>query len=65
MEWLNSTKMCTEFHNQVIEIGNRLAKKYPNIPESTIRQDCETRFQSLVTSVFNQMRTNAQQYNSL
>lgn len=51
----------TEFHNQTIEIENRLAKKYPNIPESTIRQDCETRFQSLVTSVFNQMRNNGQQ----
>ena len=51
----------TEFHGQIIEIENRLAKKYPNIPETTIRQDCETRFQSLVTSVFNQMRTNAQQ----
>ena len=51
----------TEFHDQIIEIENRLTKKYPNIPESTIRQDCETRFQSLVTSVFNQMRTNAQQ----
>ena len=51
----------TEFHGQIIEIESRLAKKYPNIPETTIRQDCETRFQSLVTSVFNQMRTNAQQ----
>ena len=51
----------TEFHDQIIEIENRLAKKYPNIPETTIRQDCEPRFQSLVTSVFNQMRTNAQQ----
>ena len=50
----------TEFHNQTIEIGNRLAKKYPNIPESTIRQDCETRFQSLVSSVFIQMRNNGQ-----
>ena len=56
--WASAT---TEFHDQTIEIGNRLAKKYPNIPETTIRQDCETRFQSLVTSVFNQMRTNAQQ----
>ena len=50
----------TEFHNQTIEIGNRLAKKYPNIPESTIRQDCETRFQSLVSSAFIQMRNNGQ-----
>ena len=40
--------------------ANRLAKKYPNIPESTIRQDCETRFQSLVSSVFIQMRNNGQ-----
>lgn len=51
----------TEFHNQAIGIGDRLVKKYPNIPESTIRQDCESRFQSLVSSVFNQMRTNGQQ----
>ena len=50
----------TEFQNQTIEIENRLAKKYPNIPESTIRQDCETRFQSLVSSVFIQMRNNGQ-----
>ena len=50
----------TEFHDQIIEIENRLAKKYPNIPESTIRQDCETRFQSLVSSAFIQMRNNGQ-----
>lgn len=50
----------TEFHNQAIGIGDRLVKKYPNIPESTIRQDCESRFQSLVSSVFNQMRNNGQ-----
>ena len=51
----------TEFRNQAVGIGDRLVKKYPNIPESTIRQDCESRFQSLVSFVFNQMRTNAQQ----
>lgn len=50
-----------EFHNQAIGIGDRLVKKYPNIPESTIRQDCESRFQSLVSFVFNQMRNNGQQ----
>lgn len=50
----------TEFHNQAIGIGDRLVKKYPNIPESTIRQDCESRFQSLVSFVFNQMRNNGQ-----
>ena len=51
----------TEFHNQTIQIGNRLVKKHPNIPESAIRQDVESRFQSIVSFVFNQMRANAQQ----
>ena len=46
----------TEFHNQTIQIADRLAKKYPNIPETTIRLESESRFQSLVSSVFNQMR---------
>ena len=56
--WADAT---TEFHRQTIQIEDRLTKKYPNISEATIRQDCETRFQSLISSVFNQMRTNAQQ----
>lgn len=51
----------TEFHNQTVQIADRLAKQYPNIPESTIRQETESRFQSLTTSVFNQMRQNAKQ----
>ena len=55
--WADAT---TEFHRQTIQIEDRLTKKYSNISETTIRQDCETRFQSLVSSVFNQMRTNAQ-----
>lgn len=55
--WMDAS---TEFHNQTLQIANRLIKNYPNIPESTIRQDCENRFQSLVSSVFNQMRANAQ-----
>ena len=46
----------TEFHNQTIQIGNRLTVRYPDIPESTIRQDIEQRFQNLVSYVFNQMR---------
>ena len=50
----------TAFHDQVVQIGDRLVKKYPNIPESFIRQETEMRFQGLVTYVFNQMRTNAQ-----
>lgn len=48
----------TEFHNQTTQIADRLAKKYPNIPETTIRQESESRFQSLVSSIFNQMRNN-------
>ena len=51
----------TDFHNQTAQIADRLAKQYPNIPESTIRQETESRFQSLTTSVFNQMRHNAKQ----
>ena len=51
----------TDFHDQVVQIGDRLVKKYPTIPESFIRQETEMRFQGLVTYVFNQMRTNAQQ----
>ena len=53
--WADATM---SFHNQTLQIANRLIKKYPNIPESTIRQDCENHFQSLVSSVFNQMRQN-------
>ena len=49
----------TEFHNQTIQIGDRLIKKYPSIPETTIRQETEMRFQSLVSHVFNLMRENA------
>ncbi|MBR2203877.1 MAG: protein kinase [Prevotella sp.] len=56
--WADAT---TSFHNHTLQIANRLSEKYPNIPESAIRQDCETRFQSLVSSVFNQMRNNARQ----
>lgn len=55
--WMDAS---TEFHNQTLQIANRLIKNYPNIPESTIRQDCENHFQSLVSCVFNQMRANAQ-----
>lgn len=49
-----------KFHNQVVEIGNRLVKKYPNIPESIIRQETEMRFQGLVGYTFNKMRENGQ-----
>ena len=51
----------TEFNNQTHQIADHLIKKYPNIPETTIRQETESRFQSLVSSVFNQMRQNGKQ----
>ena len=54
--WADSS---TAFHNQTIQIGDRLIKKYPSIPETTIRQETEMRFQSLVSHVFNLMRENA------
>ena len=54
--WADSS---TEFHNQTNQIGDRLIKKYPSIPEATIRQETEMRFQSLVSHVFNLMRENA------
>ena len=53
--WADASK---KFHNQTIQIADRLIKEYPNIPETTIRQETESRFQSLVSSVFNQMREN-------
>ena len=55
------TNVSTEFHNQTVQIGERLIKKYPSIPETTIRQETESRFQSLVSSVFTQMRNNGKQ----
>ena len=51
----------TEFHNQTAQVAERLAKKYPSIPETTIRQETEMRFQSLASHVFSQMRENAKQ----
>ena len=51
----------TAFHDQTLQIGDCLVEEYPAIPESTIRQEVEQRFQSLVSYVFNQMRQNGQQ----
>ena len=56
--WANAS---TEFHNQTIQISERLIKKYPSIPETSIRQETESRFQSLVSSVFTQMRQNSKE----
>ena len=56
--WTNASM---DFHNQTVQIGERLIKKYPSIPETTIRQETEARFQSLVSSVFTQMRQNSKE----
>ena len=52
----------TEFHNQIIQIGDQLAEKYPTISESVIRQEAEGRFQALVSYVFNKMRENGDKF---
>lgn len=57
------TDASTDFHNQTIQIADRLAKEYPKIPETTIRQEAESRFQSLVSYVFNKMRESGQETN--
>lgn len=57
--WADSS---TEFHNQIVQIADMLTKKYPNIPESTIREDAERRFLSLVSYVFNKMRANGEDH---
>lgn len=54
------TDTSTEFYHQTTQIVNRLVEKYPDIPESIIRQDVESRFQNLVAYVFNKMRENGQ-----
>lgn len=50
--------VSTEFRDQTLQIGDRLVEKYPNIPESLIRQEVEQKFMSLVSYVFNRMREN-------
>lgn len=52
----------TEFHNQTMQMSSQLAEKYPTISESIIRQESESRFQSLVSYVFNKMRENGDKY---
>jgi serine/threonine protein kinase len=49
-----------EFHRRVNQIGDKLVKKYPSIPETVIRQDLESRFQNLVGYVFGRMRENGE-----
>lgn len=57
-QWTNAS---TEFHSQTLQIVEQLARKYPQVPEATIRQKIESQFQNLVASVFNKMRENGSQ----
>lgn len=54
-------EVSEDFHRRVNQIGDKLAKKYPGIPETDIRQDIESRFQNLVGYVFGRMRENGEQ----
>lgn len=51
-------EVTNDFHYRVNQIGDKLVNKYPNIPETEIRQDIENQFQSLVAYVFGRMREN-------
>jgi serine/threonine protein kinase len=53
-------KASSEFHAQVLQTAADLSYKYPDIPESVVMELVESRFQSLVTYVFNRMRENGQ-----
>ena len=54
-------EVSEDFHRRVNQIGDKLAKKYPGIPETDIRQDIESRFQNLVGYVFGRMRENGEE----
>lgn len=51
-------KQTSEFHAQALQVAADLSQKYADIPESVIMQHVESRFQSLVSYVFNCMREN-------
>lgn len=46
------------FHAQTLQLAADLSREYPNIPESVVMQQAESRFQSLTGYVFNRMREN-------
>lgn len=54
-------KVTTDFHSQTVQIADQLVQKYPQVPESSIRQEIESQFQNLVAYVFNKMRENGSQ----
>ena len=55
------SKVSTDFHSQTVQIADQLVQKYPQVPESFIRQEIESQFQTLVAYVFNKMRENGSQ----
>ncbi len=55
------SKVSTDFHSQTVQIADQLVQKYPQVPESSIRQEIESQFQNLVAYVFNKMRENGSQ----
>lgn len=57
-------KQTSEFHTHALQIAADLSRKYPNIPESVVIERVESRFQNLVSYVFNKMRQNGQQQKS-
>lgn len=54
-------KQTSQFHAQALQAAALLSKEYPDIPESVIIQQVETRFQTLVGYVFKRMRENGKQ----
>lgn len=55
------SKVSTDYHSQTVQIADQLVQKYPQVPESSIRQEIESQFQNLVAYVFNKMRENGSQ----
>lgn len=51
----------SDFHSQVLQVAVGVSEKYPSIPESVVIQLAESRFQSLISYVFNKMRENGKQ----
>ena len=50
--------MDQAYRSTIATFSDSVFPSYPSIPETSIRQETESRFQSLVSSVFTQMRQN-------
>lgn len=58
LQW---SQKSSDFHSQVLQVAVGVSEKYPSIPESVVIQLAESRFQSLISYVFNKMRENGKQ----